>query len=392
MRDVLESVGNPQEAFRSVHIAGTKGKGSTAIMLEAILRRAGMRTGLYTSPHLVHLFERIRIGRREIRESEFVTALNALDPAMRRLRPTFFEIVTAAAFWLFRRSRVEIAVVEVGLGGRLDATNVIRPEFSIITTIDYDHTELLGRTLAKIAGEKAGIVKPGVPVFTSERKTEPRKVIEACARKAGSVIARVGRELRIRTPSVRDPRVIEFVLEVDGRPAARIRLPMPGRHQMENAALAAAVALRLGVSRGIVERGLAGVRLPGRIERVARRPEVIVDVAHNPVSIRALRRALWPCAGRCWLVFGTSRDKDFRTMLRELAPATDVGLLTRARSPRAVPPAELARVAPFPSVTIGSVARAVRLALRRAAPRDRVLVAGSFYVAGEALEELRKGR
>lgn len=388
-RSLLEALGHPERAFASVHIAGTKGKGSTAHMLESIFLAAGVRTGLYTSPHLVRLFERIRIGGREIRERDFLAAMNAMRRAMDRVRPTFFETLTVAAFWLFRRARVERAIVEVGLGGRLDATNVIVPDLAIVTTIDFDHTELLGNTLARIAREKAGILKPGVPAITSERKREPLAVIEREARRLGCPLARLGRELRL--PSVRSGRVVEFELEVDGKAVAKARLKAPGRHQAENAALAAAAALRLGVSRRFVERGLARVRLPARIEVVRRRPEVIVDSAHNVVSMRALRRSLWPRDGRCWLVFGASRDKDFGAMLRELKGVADVALLTRSRSPRSVPPDELVRTAPFPSLAIGSVARAVRLALKRAAPRDRIVVAGSFYVAGEALEELRRG-
>lgn len=386
-RALLDALGNPQDAFRSVHIAGTKGKGSTAHMLEAILRESGLRTGLYTSPHLVHLFERIRIAGEPVREKAFVAAMNEMRRAMDRVRPTFFETVTAAAFAIFRAARVDLAVVEVGLGGRLDATNVIRPELALITTIDYDHTDLLGDTLAKIAREKAGIVKPGVPVLTSERKREPLAEI----RKAGSPLLQLGRDFRPRnvsTPTFRGRPVLHFEVEVDGRTAARVRLPVPGLHQAENAALATAAALRLGASRRDVERALARVRIPGRIEVVGRRPEIVVDVAHNPVSIRALRETLWPVRGRTWLVFGASRDKDTRSMLRGLRGAVDVAILTRARSARAAEPAALAAQSPFPSVEIGSVARAVGLALKRAGPRDRVLVTGSFYVAGEALEEL----
>lgn len=382
-RAILAALGNPERAFRSVHIAGTKGKGSTALMLESVLRTAGLRTGLYTSPHLVHLLERIQIDGEPIEEGDFLHAMNVLRSVMDRVRPTFFEIMTAAAFLLFRRAGVDTAVIEVGLGGRLDATNVITPVLSIITTIDYDHTETLGRTLAKIAREKAGILKPGVPAITSERKREPLTAIRTVARRLGSPLLELGRRIRIKST----PPVVRFEMEVDG---ARVRLPAPGAHQAENAALVVAAARKLGIARRAIERGIARARLPGRIEVVRRRPEVIVDVAHNPVAIRALRDTVGRARGRCWLVFGASGDKDVGAMLRTLRPIVDVAFVTRARSPRACPPERLAEAAPFPSVTIGSVARAVALALKRAAPRDRVLVTGSFYVVGEAIEALRQ--
>ncbi len=385
-RAILAALGNPERSFRSIHIAGTKGKGSTALMLESVLRASGLRTGLYTSPHLVHLFERIQIDGRPIEERDFLYAMNAMRRILGRVRPTFFEIMTAAAFLLFRRAGVETAVVEVGLGGRLDATNVIVPALAVVTTIDYDHTEILGRTLARIAREKAGILKPGVPAITSERKREPLAVIRKAAHRLGSPLLQLGRGIRIKTT----PSVVRFEIEVDGEEAARVRLPAPGAHQAENAALVVAAARKLGIARRTIERGIARARLPGRIEVVRRRPEVIVDVAHNPVAIRALRDTVGRAKGRCWLVFGASVDKDVRAMLRTLRPIVDVAFLTRARTPRACPLERLTEAAPFPSVPIGSVARAVALALKRAASRDRILVAGSFYVAGEALEALRQ--
>jgi dihydrofolate synthase/folylpolyglutamate synthase len=290
---------------------------------------------------------------------------------------------------------VDWAVVEVGLGGRLDATNVIQPEVAIITTIDYDHTDLLGSKLSQIAGEKAGILKPGMLAITSEKKREPLAVIQKEARRQRVPLFRLGREFNLRfppQPSGSNQRVIDFVQEVEGRVIGKIRLRNPGLHQAENASLAAMAAYRLGVARKAIERGLAHVRLPGRIEVVRVRPEVIVDVAHNPISIRALQRTLRPSTGRSWLIFGASQDKDYRSMLRTLSPIVDVALLCRANHERACSPDKLAQAAPFSSITLGSVRRAVTLALKLASPRDRILITGSFYVAGEALERLHEQR
>ncbi len=385
MRRLVEALGRPDRAFRSLHIAGTKGKGSVAHMAEAILRRAGYRTGLYTSPHLVDMLERIRIDGRPVPERDFVWAMNRMERPLLRLRPTYFEIMTAAAFLLFARRDVEYAVIEVGLGGRLDATNVLeRPAACAITTIGYDHVEKLGRTLGAIAREKAGIVKPGVPVVTSPQRPAALREIR---RRARPLQARV-RALR------RSGTVLEFTVEGLEGTAYPCRLGILGDHQAANAATAIALleAAGAGASPAAVSAALRTVRLPGRIEVVSRRPWVIVDAAHNPVSAAALAGALGSVRPRrrTILVFGASADKDWRGMLRALAPRADLVVFTRARSPRAAAPEELARAAAGPALVAGRVEAAVDLARRLARPDDAVVVAGSFYVAGEALAHLRK--
>jgi len=385
MRSLVAALGHPERSFRSLHVAGTKGKGSVAHMAEAILREAGFRTGLYTSPHLVHLRERIRLDGRPVPEAGFVWAMNRMEAPLRRLRPTFFEIMTAAAFLLFERERVDWAVVEVGLGGRLDATNVIIPAACAITTIDYDHMDKLGRTLGEIAGEKAGIIKPGIPVVASPQRPA-----------ALGVLRRRAALLRPRFRLARGRGgVLKFTVEgVTGR-AYACAMTVLGAHQAANAATAVGLVEASGARVGpsAVRRALRGLRLPGRIEVRGRRPWVVVDAAHNPVAARALAEALRGLPRRrSILVFGASADKDWRSMLRALLPGADLAVFTRAAHPRAAAPEDLARRARGPAVTTGGVAEAVALALRLARPSDAVVVTGSFYVAGEALEFLKSRR
>src|SRR5262245_29666481 len=301
MRRLLAAIGNPERAFLSLHIAGTKGKGSTAHLAEAILREAGLCTGLYTSPHLVDMRERIRRNGVPIGEEAFTRTMAEMEPELRRLRPTYFETMTAAAFLYFAHARVEIAVVEVGLGGRLDATNVIRPAACAITTIDYDHMDKLGHTLKAIAGEKAGIIKPGVPVVSSPQAPEARRVLEVRGKPDFP-------RFRVRS---RRGFVLKFTVDGPGNRPMACALPALGEHQAANAATAVALVERSGarITPAIVRRAFRKVRLPGRVEVVGRRPWLIVDAAHNPVSARALASALAAVPRRrTLLVFGASAD------------------------------------------------------------------------------------
>lgn len=378
MRRLLAAIGNPERAFLSLHIAGTKGKGSTAHLAEALLREAGFRTGLYTSPHLVDMRERIRLNGVPISEDAFTRTMAEMEPELRRLRPTYFETMTAAAFLHFANSKVETAVVEVGLGGRLDATNVILPAACAITTVDFDHMDKLGHTLEAIAGEKAGIIKPGVPVVSSPQAPAARRVL-------------LGRgkpffpRFRVRS---RRGFVLKFTVDVGEGPMT-CALRALGEHQAANAATAVALVERSGVrlTPEIVRRAFRKVRLPGRVEVVGRRPWLIVDAAHNPVSARALVSALESVPRRrTVLVFGASADKDYGSMLRTLLPGADLAIFTRAANPRAAAPSDLRKHAGNrPSVAAGSVARALALARKAAGPADAIVVTGSFYVAGEAL-------
>jgi len=379
MGRLLDALGNPERGFASVHIAGTKGKGSTAHFAEAIFRAHGLKTGLYTSPHLVHPLERIRIDGAPIAESLFVRMMNRMRRSLDRLRPTFFEIMTAAAYRIFAERGVGMGVIEVGLGGRLDATNLIRPSACGIARIDYDHMDRLGRTLGAIASEKAGILKPGVTGFTTETRPAALDTIRRIASRVRAPLERV------KVSSVRSSDRTSF--EWEGR---RYVVPVPGAFQAENAGLALSLAKRALVTfdPATAARGLATARVPARLETIRKRPEWIVDVAHNPFAVRAIATALSKRRPRTLCIFGASRDKDWKSMLRSLAPLVEFWILTRARNPRAADPAEMAKVAGS-GVIASTVPRAVELAGLMARPADRVLVTGSFYVAGEALAALR---
>ncbi len=384
MRRLVAALDHPERAFRSLHVAGTKGKGSVAHMAEAILRAAGHRTGLYTSPHLVDLRERIRIGGRILPPGDLVWAMNRMERPLRRLKPTYFEIMTAAAFVLFARRRVDWAVVEVGLGGRLDATNVIVPAACAITPVDYDHMDKLGSTLGAIAAEKAGIVKPGVPVVVGPQRPAPLRAIRRACRPLSPKVF----------PGRRRGFVLNFIVEGIRGDRYRCALRVLGRHQAWNAGTAIALVEAAGLRPGPAEirKAFSGLRLPGRIEVVGRRPWMIVDSAHNPVSARALAEALRDVPRkRTVLVFGASADKDWRGMLRILQPGTEATVFTRAAGPRAADPALLAESASGPSLLTRGVAEALDLARVLAGPGDAIVVAGSVYVAGEALNFLGGG-
>lgn len=383
MRRLLRLTGNPERRFRSLHIAGTKGKGSTAHFTEAILRAHGLRTGLYTSPHLLHMTERIRLDGEPIAPLRLVRVMNRLRPVLDRVRPTYFEIMTAAAFWIFAQEGVDVAVIEVGIGGRLDCTNVIRPEACAITRIDYDHMQVLGTTLKEITAEKAGILKKGVPVVLGRQRPSVEGQLRRAARTVGAPVLAPTKVQPIRVRLGRDGFRLEC--RIRGR---RCHLPVAGRHQAENLGIALGLAGAVcDLDLGRALRGLESLRLPGRIEVVGKRPRMIVDVAHNEVSTRSLRRTLEEAGIRSKiLVFGTAADKDRKAMLRELLPGTRLAIFTRSSNPRAADPAGLSELAGrTPRVVAGSVARAVRLARRRARSGESVVVCGSFVVAGEAM-------
>jgi dihydrofolate synthase/folylpolyglutamate synthase len=296
--------------------------------------------------------------------------------------------MTAAAFLIFARRKVDYAVVEVGLGGRLDATNVILPAACAITTIDYDHMDKLGHTLREIAGEKAGILKPGVPAVSSPQAPEARKVLLDRAGLCGSFGGLYFPRFQVRSRGD----VLKFTVVGTGGRRYGLALRVLGEHQAANAATAIALVERSGArcSPAVVRRALAKVRLPGRVEVLGRRPWLIVDAAHNPVSARALAQALRDLPRRrTILVFGASADKDYGGMLRTLLPGTDLAIFTRAMNPRAAAPSDLLRRARGrAALTAGSVARALGMARKAAGPRDAIVVTGSFYVAGEALAHL----
>ncbi len=404
MAKLLRSLGDPQFDLPAVHIAGSKGKGSTAAMLEAILRGAGIRTGLFTSPHIHHFEERIQIDGKPITGGRFSELIETVRPVAEEMDhspwggPTFFELLTAMAWLEYRARKVEIVVLEVGLGGRLDATTICAPWACVITSISRDHTRILGDSLSSIAREKAGIIKPGIPLFTGVRDGEAARVIADQAESNSAPLYSLGNEITVSGPNL--PCESFFPAErVDIRTPWRLHaglsVPLPGRHQHENAALALAVAdylkdgghLCLETDRWI--QSLGAVDWPLRIEVVGREPWIVLDAAHNEASMAALIDTLTGRkVKRSRVIFGTSRDKEAAAMLRQLDTFFDEIILTQYHgNPRALPVQELAEIAQH---TLGRTVDAVpspQDALRRvlslSGEEDLVCVTGSFFLAGE---------
>lgn len=380
IRELMAALGNPERSFKSVHVAGTNGKGSTCAMIESALRASGRRTGLYTSPHLIAPTERIRIDGRDVDEREFAEAFQHVhDVAMRALdeHPTYFETVTAMAFHLFRERGVEWTVVEVGLGGRLDATNVVAPELCVITPVDFDHEAWLGSSLTAIAGEKAGILKPGVPAVVSNQWPEADARIREVAAAVGAPLV----EPIAPTDVEVDANGCRFVLG-----DLRIECPLAGEHQVENAATAVRALLALGLDAAVIERGVGTAAWPGRLERVGRRPDVILDGAHNPAGVRALAAYIrrFFAGRRVWLVYGAMRDKSIEEIGDLLAPVAHQIILTAPDSPRALRPEALAPLFDHPRVRIAADLAAALDLTRDADPDDAIFITGSLFLVGEA--------
>jgi dihydrofolate synthase/folylpolyglutamate synthase len=382
IRTLLEARDHPERSFKSVHIGGTNGKGSVTAMVESALRAAGLRTARYTSPHLVSVNERFVIAGHPVGDSELTAAAETIRETIERLRasgklevqPTFFEATTAVAFELFRAAQTEVAVVEVGLGGRLDATNVLMPEAAAITSIAYDHQLYLGTTLADIAREKAGIIKPGVPVVIGPLAPDAERVVSDVARRQGAPLIRA-------TPD-----------DVGTRSVG-----LAGAHQRANAAVAVRVLETLQ-ERGIqipgkaIDDGLHNPSWPGRLDtrRLADGRELTMDAAHNPAGAEALARHLAREGIRAPLVFAAMRDKDALGMFEALLPAAASLVVARAENPRSADPHELAAVARrvAPALPI-AIEPALPDALRTAwSASPRIVVAGSIFLLGDVMKHL----
>lgn len=425
MRDLLARLGNPQQQLKIVHVAGTKGKGSTSAMIAATLSAAGYRTGLFTSPHLVDLEERIAIDGQQCSREELVSLVNRLQDVVSEMDaraalqpgevgPTYFELTTAMALLHFVARGAAAAVLEVGMGGRLDSTNACLPEVAVITSISLDHMRQLGDTLALIAAEKAGIIKPGVPIVSGVTADEPREVIEQISEERNSRLVQAGRDFRYDyTP----PKHVEHSIgsgvlnyyRADATAKTRfspalehVELSMLGEHQAANAAVALAtidVLREQGwqISERDVRAALSSVRSPARVEVIARHPTVIVDVAHNAASIAALLATLDTsfAARRRVLIFACARDKDVRAMLALALPAFDQVILTRfEKNPRGLSVVELTSLAAElggehcrPCETPGEAWEVAKTML---APTDLLCVTGSFFIAAEMREEIER--
>jgi len=398
VRRLLALLDNPHHRFRSIHIAGTKGKGSTAAMIESILRAAGYKTGLYTSPHFHTIRERIQVGRRFISEREAISLVERLRPLASQVEGlTTFEIITALAFAYFAEQGVELAVLEVGLGGRLDATNVVIPLVSIITSLSYDHTHILGDTLAQIAGEKAGIIKAGIPVVSTPQAPEAMAVIEETCRRKGAELTVAGRDWGWGAREVNLEGQSFRVTSDELRGTSNgFWIPLLGRHQLINATvvLAAVEKLRgqgVEIPEASTKEGLRRVRWPGRLEVLARRPLLVVDCAHNVDSVHKLRVALEDLFDyeNLNLVFGASADKDIGGMMRELFPMAKKVIVTQAHHARAADPSKLEEIAlalGYEAACSDGVDAALSAALEMAGPHDLICVTGSTFVVAEARE------
>ena len=402
MTALLEILGQPHLAVPTIHIAGTKGKGSTAAMVDAVLTAAGYRAGFYSSPHLHTFRERIRRDTQLVGETEFAGLVAAVKPAAQRLATTtdwgqasLFEFMTAMAFHCFAQERVDFQTIEVGLGGRLDATNVVSPAVCAITSVSLDHIAILGDTVGAIAADKAGIIKAGVPAVIAPQVPEALMPIVAAARKKQAPLIQVGRDVTwAGGRSDGDGQE----LTVQGRLGSyNLRISLLGPHQQENAAVAVAVLETLqeqvhSIPERAIIAGMAAVQWPGRLEVLARRPTVVADGAHNVYSVAALLAALPQCFDyrRLILIAGFSRDKSMAGMVELLAGAQPQVIAARSRHPRSVPPAAIAdlfrRNGVDPVAERDTVAAALALARELAGPEDLILAAGSLFVAAELRE------
>ena len=393
MRRLLEELGHPEQGRRFVHVAGTNGKGSTCAMIANALRHAGLATGLYTSPHLIEPTERIQINGVPLSEREFVQAFERVHAAAEKLlreerldaHPSYFETVTAMALLTFRDS-CDISVMEVGLGGRLDATNVIAPELTVITPVAYDHEAFLGNTIESIAAEKAGILKPGVPLILSKQEPAAEEVI---LRRAHELECEVNRTVDLDVSDVQ----VKAVGSKFTMGGVEFECSLPGRHQIENAKAAILACEKLGIATSMIQAGLRDVRWPGRLEFVSRNPDFVLDGAHNPAGAAALAAYIGEfCIGRpVWIVYGAMRDKAIEEVTERLFPLANRLIVTAPDFPRTLRPEAILRVTGHPcAATAKTVADAVEIA--RTAPKEAIVFfTGSLFLVGEA-RKLFKGK
>lgn len=373
---LMSVLGNPESRLKLIHIAGTKGKGSTAIFLSQLLQSSKHKVGLFTSPHLVDLRERIQINNQPISRKSFTEVMNSLLPHLKRIKPTFFETMTALALCYFAEEKVDYAIMEVGLGGRLDATNIINPLVSIITRIDFDHTDKLGHTLTRIAGEKAGIIKPNTPVITIKQQPEVMRVIRTYA-------------CKLKAPLYQIPKSKCLMSNFQYR--------VVGQHQKENLALALDACKLLKVNIRNPQSAIRNITLPARIEVVSRNPITIIDTAHNPVSMQALVDTIKTefRYKQLVLVIGLARDKEVDKILRIILPLADIIIFTKSDNPRLLEPMDFIDYIKdydlaVPIFLEPKCRKALRIAQAVAGRKDLILITGSFYLAGSLYPYLKK--
>jgi len=398
---LLERLGRPDRAYPTVHIAGTNGKGSTAAFVESILRDAGFRTGLNTSPHLERINERFRIDGEEISDEQFAETFTRIHRVIEELlaegklraHPTYFECVTALAFEVFAHERVEFAVIEVGLGGRLDATNIITPVVSVITRIDFDHENFLGHSLEEIAREKAGILKYQVPAVSAPQLPEAREAILARTKELHCTLLETQEAFRIEQETMEGDCARATVKEAATGALFEVAPRLPGRFQLQNALNALATA-RLLQKRGFrvtnenIESGIAATQWPGRLEKLQSQPDIYLDGAHNPGAARELALFLEEnFSGRTvYLIFGAMRDKAVDEVTGSLFPLASEVIFTQPGNPRAVSATQLANLAGHHAerfTVINDAEAALDAALAKARPEDAIFITGSLYLVGQ---------
>ncbi|MFA4980978.1 MAG: folylpolyglutamate synthase/dihydrofolate synthase family protein [Candidatus Omnitrophota bacterium] len=399
MRKLSSLLGDPQKGIKSIHVAGTKGKGSTCAITYSILRKSGFKVGLYTSPHLSSFCERIRINEAFIKEEDVGRLLDNVKGALSEMgaeAPSFFEVYTAIAYLYFKENAVDLAVYEVGLGGRLDATNIIEPLVCAITPISYEHTDKLGHTLREIAYEKAGIIKDGLVCVTAPQEEEAMETIkDVCKRKNAKLVV-VGRDIKFKELESAEEKEVFNVSGMAGEYLA-LETKLLGAHQVINAATAVGIVESLGdhgiaVSPKAIRVGIASARWDGRLEVVSKRPHIVLDGAQNAASARALADSVKTIFKykKLILALGVSSDKDIEGILKELLPITDSVVLTKSRiAERSLDPARMkALITSKNSVVTSNVEEAVRQAKSKAGAEDLILITGSLFVVGEAREIL----
>lgn len=395
-RNILKAIGNPQNSFSCIHVAGTNGKGSIASALSTILYLSGYKVGLYTSPHLVRFNERICINNRPVSDEDIADAYFSVKNAHSGLRePTFFEFSTAMALLIFGKRKVDWAVIETGMGGRLDATNVIRPKLSIISNISLEHKEYLGNTIAKISYEKAGIIKPRVPVITGVKQKSAAFTLKKIAEKKSAPFYRLGNDFKIRENP--DGTFSYFGINNNW---SNIKTDLPGAHQFKNASLVLAACEILNqkltdIPLEVIKSGIEKNKWPGRLEIVLKKPTVILDGAHNIDAVRNLYKYLSVNfkTRPLTMVIGILDDKPYASMLKTLLPLCKKVILTSPKIDRALPAEKLfsfAQKIMTDVKSISDVGEAVFYSIENAMPDDVICVAGSLYVVGEAKEALEK--
>ncbi|MBI4685439.1 MAG: bifunctional folylpolyglutamate synthase/dihydrofolate synthase [Nitrospirae bacterium] len=429
IRKLLSLFNNPQNKFRSVHIAGTNGKGSTSAMVASILQAEGFKVGLFTSPHLVSFTERIKVNNEEIAESDVVTLTEEIRERIREgidrdFSPTFFEFVTAMGFLYFNKQGVEWAVVETGMGGRLDATNVLMPQISVITNISYDHKEFLGNTLSAIAGEKAGIIKDGVPIVCAMQEKEVEKVIRQKAEEKRSQLFIYGKDFY---GLLRSSGINGITFDYCDSELTNLFLPLAGKHQLVNACLAIKAAI-VAIDRAkeqkskrakeifdiaalrhygttALREGLANTRWPGRLELISGNPPVLIDGAHNPSAANiladSLKKIFLKRYKKMILILGIMADKEIEGIMSPLLPLASEIIFTAPAYERAAPPQRLAEIASAMGFSNVQIAKTVKDAIEMATKHSAlsiqdsadensglIVITGSFYTIGEAKEAL----